>query len=366
MRVAPGGTIGILGGGQLGRMLAQAAADLQFRTLIFCPEENSPASQVADDTIIAAYKDEAALRNFAGRCDVITYEFENIPLQTVNFLTADRPGRPQGANGREVSVQPAAEALRTGQNRLTEKTFLNGIGVPTAPFAAIQLLDDLIAEVPLLGFPCVLKTQRGGYDGKGQAMIRSADDIGTAHRDLMGQPAIVEGFIEFTRELSIICARGTNGAIAFFPLVENEHRHHILHKTTAPAPNVSEALARRAEDMARRIAEGLDYVGILAVELFETVDGALLVNEIAPRVHNSGHWSIEGAKTSQFENHIRAICGLPLGPVDPVRPSVMTNLIGDDVDDLSAWQNRDDAVIHLYGKDEVRAGRKMGHVTEVV
>ncbi|MFN3230602.1 MAG: 5-(carboxyamino)imidazole ribonucleotide synthase [Alphaproteobacteria bacterium] len=365
MRVAPGGTIGILGGGQLGRMLAQAAAGLGYRTLIFCPEDNSPASQVADETLQAAYKDEGALRDFAAACDVITYEFENIPLPTVRFLTADRPGRPMGRSGRDVPVRPSIDALKTGQNRLLEKTFLNGIGVHTTPFVAIQLLDDLTSEAPLIGYPCVLKTQRGGYDGKGQVMIKTSDELGPAYARMQGQPSILEAFVAFRRELSIITARGTNGALAHYPLVQNEHRNHILHRTTAPAPGLTDVLSRRAEDIATRIAEGLEYVGVLAVELFETVDGALLVNEIAPRVHNSGHWSIEGAATSQFENHIRAICGLPLGPVGPVKPSVMTNLIGDDVDDLSAWQDQEDAVIHLYGKEEARPGRKMGHVTEV-
>ncbi|MDA0339249.1 MAG: 5-(carboxyamino)imidazole ribonucleotide synthase [Proteobacteria bacterium] len=366
MRVQPGRTIGILGGGQLGRMLAQAAATLGYKTLIFCPEERSPASLVADDTIVAPYKSEEALRDFASRCDVVTYEFENIPVRTAAFLSNDTPGRPRPPAVQDVVVRPSTHALKTAQNRLAEKTFLNRIRAPTTPFVAIQMLDDLLAEAPLMGFPCVLKTQRGGYDGKGQFLLRSREDIGPAHRDLMGQPAILEGFVEFSRELSIIVARGTSGAIAFYPLVENDHKDHILSTTTAPAPNVPDHLATRAQDIARKIAEGLDYVGVLAVELFETVDGGLLVNEIAPRVHNSGHWTIEGAKTSQFENHIRAICGLPLGPVDPVKPSIMTNLIGEDVNDLSRWEGNPNATIHLYGKREARPGRKMGHVTELV
>lgn len=364
MRIQPGGTIGILGGGQLGQMLALAAKDLGYRTLIFCPEENSPASQVADDTIVAPYKSEDALKELATRSDIITYEFENVPHRTVTFLSSDMPGRPRPPADQSVLVRPNATVLKTGQNRLDEKTFLNRNGVPTTPFAAVQLLDDLVAEAPLLGFPCVLKTQRGGYDGKGQWMLKSKDDLGRAYGELRGQPAIVEAFVDFAREVSIIVARGVSGALVFYPLVENDHRDHILWHTTAPAPNVPDALEARAQDIARKIAEGLDYVGVLAVELFETTDGGLLVNEIAPRVHNSGHWSIEGAKTSQFENHIRAICGLPLGPVEPVRPCRMTNLIGEDVNDLSAWQGRDDAFIHLYGKREARPGRKMGHVTE--
>jgi len=366
MRVSPGGTVGILGGGQLGRMLAQAAGGLGYRTVIFCPELDSPASQVADETINAAYKDEGALRDFAARCDVVTYEFENIPLQTVRFLGANRPGKPTGRGGRDLLVRPSAEALKTTQNRLNEKTFLNRIGVPTTDFVAIQLLEDLVAGAANLGIPCVLKTQRGGYDGKGQALIRSTGEMGTAYSQMQGQPCILEAFVAFRRELSIICARGANGATVYYPLVENEHRNHILHRTTAPAEDVSEALTRRAEDIAHRIAEGLDYVGVFAVELFETVDGALLVNEIAPRVHNSGHWTIEACPTSQFENHIRAICGVPLGPATPAKRAVMTNLIGDDVAKADDYGAQPNTFVHLYGKTEVRPGRKMGHVTELI
>jgi 5-(carboxyamino)imidazole ribonucleotide synthase len=351
MRVAPGGTIGIFGGGQLGRMLAQAARKLGYRTVVFTPEQDSPASQVADATIVAPYKREEALKAFAEQVDVMTYEFENIPAQTVLFASKDKP------------VHPSLHALKTTQNRLDEKTFLNRIGVPTTPFAAVQLLDDLVAEAPLLGFPCVLKTQRGGYDGKGQILIRERREVGRAYAQMMGQPSIVEAFVDFARELSIICVRGATGAIMFYPVVENEHRNHVLFRTTAPA-NVSERMEQRAQTLAAKIAEGLDYVGVLAVEMFETVDGGLLVNELAPRVHNSGHWTIEAARTSQFENHIRAICGLPLGQTTLTHRAVMTNLLGDAVNEAESWRNRG-AAVHLYGKTEARPGRKMGHVTEV-
>jgi 5-(carboxyamino)imidazole ribonucleotide synthase len=352
MRVQPGGTIGIFGGGQLGRMLAQAARKLGYRTVIYTPDENSPASQVADETIVAPYKREEDLKAFAEKVDVMTYEFENIPAQTVFFASKETP------------VQPSLEALKTTQNRLDEKAFLNRIGVPTTPYAAIQLLDDLIAEAPLLGFPCVLKTQRGGYDGKGQVLIRERKDVGRAYSDMMGQPSILEAFVEFTRELSIICVRGVTGAIMYYPVVENEHRNHILYRTTAPG-DVSERMEQRAQDLARKVAEGLDYIGVLTVEMFETVDGGLLVNELAPRVHNSGHWTIEACKTSQFENHIRAICGLPLGQTTLSHRAVMTNLLGDDVDKAGEWEKAPGATVHLYGKGEARPGRKMGHVTQV-
>lgn len=353
MRIAPGGTIGILGGGQLGRMLAQAAKTLGYRTVIFTPEEDSPASQVADETIIAPYKREEALKAFADKVDVMTYEFENIPQQTVLFASKDKP------------VQPSLQALKTSQNRLDEKTFLNRIGVPTTPFAAVQLLDDLVGEAPVLGFPCVLKTQRGGYDGKGQVLIRERKDMGRAYAQMLGQSCIIEAFVEFTRELSIICVRGRSGAIQFYPVVENEHRNHILFRTTAPAL-ISERLEQRAQTIATKIAEGLDYIGVLTVELFETVDGGLLVNETAPRVHNSGHWSIDGAVTSQFEQHVRAICGWPLGSTRRHGQIEMRNLIGEDANRWRDILGESGASLHLYGKHEARPGRKMGHVTRIV
>ena len=350
MIIPPGGTVGILGGGQLGRMLAMAARDLGFRTCIFTPEEDSPASQVADDTIVAPYKREDALDALAEKCDVITYEFENIPVNTAKYLE------------RDFLVRPSSRPLQASQNRLDEKTFLNNLGVPTTTFAAITQMDDLIGQGPHMGFPCVLKTQRGGYDGKGQVIVRDKAGLAPGWRDLMLQPIIIESFVPFKRELSIICARGLNGAVAFYPMAENDHRDHILHTSTAPA-EVSDMMVMRAEDMARRIVEGLDYVGVLAVELFETEDGSLLVNEIAPRVHNSGHWSIEACQTSQFENHIRAITGMPLGPTTLKHRAVMTNLIGEEINQADMLSQAEDTFVHDYGKHEARPGRKMGHYT---
>jgi 5-(carboxyamino)imidazole ribonucleotide synthase len=352
MIVSPGGTIGILGGGQLGRMLTMAAHDLGFKACILTPEENSPAGQIADHTIVAAYKREDALDELAERSDVITYEFENIPLSAAKYLE------------RDSLVRPSSRPLRSTQNRLDEKTFLNNIGVPTTTFAAITQMDDLIGQGPHMGFPCVLKTQRGGYDGKGQVIVKEKKDLSPAWSELMQQPVIIESFVPFTRELSIICARGLNGAVVFYPLAENDHRNHILHQSTAPA-DISDILTMRAQDMARRIVEALEYVGVLAVELFETEDGSLLVNEIAPRVHNSGHWSIEACKTSQFENHIRAITGMPLGAATMQHRAVMTNLIGDDIDQVEALSSEPDTFVHDYGKAEARPGRKMGHYTKL-
>jgi len=353
MIVSPGATIGIIGGGQLGRMLTQAAHKLGYRVCILTPEENSPAGQIADETIIAAYKREDALDELAEKCGVITYEFENVPVHAARYLARDH------------LVRPNPEALRVSQNRLDEKSFLNRNGVPTTIFAAINQLDDLNGQGVIMGMPCVLKTQRGGYDGKGQVIVRDAKELIPGWVELMRQPSILESFVPFTRELSIICARGLNGSMAFYPLAENDHQNHILHMSTVPA-DVNDMMTMRAQDMARKIAEGLDYVGVLAVELFETEDGSLLVNEIAPRVHNSGHWSIEASQTSQFENHIRAICGLPLGPTTLKHKAVMTNLIGDDIhqsDDIAA---RDNTFVHDYGKEEARPGRKMGHFTTLL
>jgi 5-(carboxyamino)imidazole ribonucleotide synthase len=352
MIVPPGGTIGILGGGQLGRMLTQAAHELGFKVCILCPEDNSPAAQIADQCIVAAYKREDALDELANRCDVITYEFENIPVHAARYLERDH------------LVRPGSKPLQAIQNRLDEKTFLNSIGVPTTAFAAITQMDDLIGQGPLMGMPCVLKTQRGGYDGKGQVIAYSKDELAPAWQQLMLQPVIIEAFVPFTRELSIICTRGINGAVAFYPMSENDHRNHILHQSTAPA-DTSDMMVMRAQDMARHIVEGLDYVGTLAVELFETEDGSLLVNEIAPRVHNSGHWTIEACATSQFANHIRAITGMPLGATTLKHRAVMTNLIGDEIEQAAELDKDPNIHVHDYGKAEARPGRKMGHYTKL-
>ena len=352
MIIPAGGTIGILGGGQLGRMLTQAAHKLGFKVCILCPEENSPAAQIADHSIVAPYRQEDALTEMAELADVITYEFENIPVGTTKFLE------------RDYLVRPSSRPLQSTQNRLDEKTFLNNIGVPTTVFAAINQLEDLIGQGPLMGMPCVLKTQRGGYDGKGQVIVRETKDLAPGWQALYQQPIIIEAFVPFTRELSIICTRGINGAVVFYPMAENVHRDHILHTSTAPA-EVNDMMVMRAQDIARKIAEGLDYIGTLAVELFETEDGSLLVNEIAPRVHNSGHWTIEACQTSQFENHIRAICGMQLGPTTLKHRAVMTNLVGDEINNTESLAKEESTFVHDYGKAEARPGRKMGHYTMV-
>ncbi|WP_243404029.1 5-(carboxyamino)imidazole ribonucleotide synthase [Zavarzinia aquatilis] len=350
----PGATLGILGGGQLGRMIAIAAANLGYRCHIFGPEADPPAGLVAAATTIAAYEDEAALAAFADAVDAITYEFENVPAATVEFLAARKP------------VRPGAKALAVAQDRIAEKTFANDQGAETAPFRAVDDRAGLDAAVKALGLPAVLKTRRFGYDGKGQAIIRTVDDIEAAFAAMKGQPAILEGFVPFTAEISVVASRGVAGDVAVFDPVENRHSHHILDVTIAPAPGLSPALALRAQTIAHDLLIALDYVGVLAIEFFVTGDGRLLVNEMAPRVHNSGHWTIEGAETSQFEQAARAALGLPLGcPIRRGR-SVMLNLIGDDARAWGRLLLAEGAHLHLYGKAEARAGRKMGHVTRVL
>ncbi len=348
----PGSRIGILGGGQLGRMLALAAAPLGYPCHIFGPEEAPPAGQVADRVTVADFLDEAALAAFADVVDVVTLEFENVPTACVEYLSKRKP------------VRPGVRALATAQDRLVEKDFANHIGAATAPYAAVASLDDLQTAMVEIGPRAVLKSRRLGYDGKGQVMLDPATDLEQAWQTLGGVPSILEGFIAFDFEVSVITARGLDGAIAAYPPIANRHRNHILDTSTVPAPLDGER-SRRAIAVARDLAEALDYIGILAVELFVTQDG-LLINEYAPRVHNSGHWSIEGAVTSQFEQHIRAICGLPLGSTALLGRVEMTNLIGDDVDQAPALLAEPGAHLHLYGKTEVRAGRKMGHVTRVI
>lgn len=346
----PGATIGILGGGQLGRMLSVAAARLGFRTHIFEPGA-APAADVAHALTTAAYDDTDALTAFAGSVDVVTYEFENIPtaaLDTLDSLCAVRPGR---------------EALRISQDRLTEKTFLQGLGLATAPFADIPDLAALETALADIGTPAILKTRRFGYDGKGQVRIAVPDQAETALADMAGAPAILEGFVDFTAEISVIAARGTTGEIACFDPGANVHKGGILRTTTVPAP-LPARLRTDAVLLAGQILNALEYVGVLGVELFVT-PGGLIVNEIAPRVHNSGHWTQNGCAVDQFEQHIRAVAGWPLG--DGARHSDvrMENLIGDDLDRLSDLAGTPGAALHLYGKAEVKPGRKMGHVNHV-
>ena len=347
-------TIGILGGGQLGRMLALAAARLGFKCHVLCPDPHSPAFDVVRRVTEADYLDMAALDRFAADVDVVTYEFENVPAETATFLSARKP------------VLPDPTVLATTQDRLIEKEFVTSLGIGTADFAAVDSPEELAAALAAIGRPAVLKTRRFGYDGKGQVMIRDRGDP-ALFNELGGQAQILEAFVPFEREISVIAARSGSGQIESFDVIENEHSDHILKTSRVPAA-VTPAVAAEARRIAERIAEAFGYVGVLAVEMFVVKDGAahtVLVNEIAPRVHNSGHWTIDGASVSQFEQHIRAVAGLPLGR--PIRRGriEMTNLLGDDVKDLGRWLSMPGAAVHLYGKTAVRPGRKMGHVTQL-
>ena len=351
--IEPGATIGILGGGQLGRMTALAAASLGYRAHVFCPEPDSPGKQVTASASTAAYDDRSALQRFAEAVDVVTFEFENVPADTAEILAALKP------------VRPAPAILRIAQDRLREKDFLRSIGVPTAPYRAVTGAAALSNALSEIGPKGVLKTVRGGYDGKGQAMLDRGSDVAAEWRAITADTGILEGFVDFACEISVIIARGMDGATACYVPVENRHRHHILDTTTAPAP-IAPALAQRAEEIARTIAERLDLVGLLAVEMFVTRGGEVLVNELAPRPHNSGHWTIDACRTSQFEQLVRAICGLPLGSPERHSNAVMTNLIGDDVDHWHDALAEPGAKLHLYGKRHARPGRKMGHVTRLL
>ena len=348
----PGATIGILGSGQLGRMLALAAARLGFKCHIFAPDRDSPAFDVVRESTRADYDDEQALARFAESVDVVTYEFENIPAETAAFLAP------------LVPVLPDPRILATTQDRIAEKDFIAGLGIGTAPYAAVATSAELSAALDRIGRPAVLKTRRFGYDGKGQAAIAKDAAAEAAWQDVGAQPSILEAFVPFVREVSVVAARAADGTVECFDLTENEHRDHILKVSRVPAA-VSDATAQEARRIAETIAHHFDYIGVLAVEMFVLGDGTLLVNEIAPRVHNSGHWTLDGASVSQFEQHIRAVAGWPLGK--PIRKSrvEMTNLIGHEVDDYRKWLTVPGAAVHLYGKIAVRPGRKMGHVTRL-
>lgn len=348
----PGRIIGILGNGQLGRMTALAAAPLGYRCHFFAPETDSPASKVTDLITTAAYDDQAALSAFADSVDVITYEFENIPLATAEFLAARKP------------LHPSASVLAVSQHRGTEKAFAVAHDVPVAPYRLVTTREELTEAVAEIGYPAVLKTCRFGYDGKGQAMLRSKGDLDDAWSALGTDDAIVEGFVAFEKEVSVIVARGRDGAVRAYPVVENHHENHILDTTTAPA-NVSEETAAAAKRIAITLVKALDLVGLLAVEMFVLPDGRVLMNEIAPRPHNSGHWTQDGAVTSQFEQFTRAVVGLPLGSAEMLASTVMKNLIGDAVEKWPDILAEPGAKLHLYGKSESRPGRKMGHVNRV-
>ncbi len=356
--IPPGSTIGILGGGQLGRMTALAAAAMGYRCHIFCPEKDAPASQVADATTLADYQDRDALVRFAGQVQVVTYEFENIPHAPVAELD------------RLVPVRPSPGVLQICQDRVREKEFLNGIGIPTAPWRRVIDAPTLDAALHEVGVPAVLKTARLGYDGKGQVTVRAGAQSAALWASFApGMPppaeAVLERFVQFERECSVIVARGLDGKHANYVTVENRHEHHILAQTIAPA-RIPFATARRAEGMARHIAEKLGVVGVLAVEMFVGQDGELMVNELAPRPHNSGHWTIDACITSQFEQVVRAICGLPLGNSRRHSDAIMDNLLGDAIERWPELLKDPDAKLHLYGKAEAKAGRKMGHVTRLI
>lgn len=348
----PGSTIGILGGGQLGRMLATAAAQLGFDVCIFTDEPDSPASRVSAKTFVGNYLDHAALADFARRVQVVTTEFENVPAETAEALIKA---------GARVAPTPAALAI--AQDRFDEKSYFLSAGIATPRFKAISSQEDLDAAIAEIGTPAILKTRRLGYDGRGQIRIKSAADAKGAYEKL-GAPGILEGFCGFEREVSIIAARAIDGSIAFYDLNENEHAGGILSRTTLPA-NVSAQTVVDAQKAARSVLEAFDYVGVLTIEFFVMPDGSLIANEMAPRVHNSGHWTIEGALTSQFEQHIRAVAGWPLGPTTRVAGIEMLNLIGEDSNAWPQLAADPTARLHLYGKRDARAGRKMGHVTKL-
>jgi len=350
----PGSIIGILGGGQLGRMLSQAASGLGFDVLILDPEADSPAGRVSAGQIVAAYDDPEALTAFGRAADVVTFEFENVPAASVERLAE------AGA-----LVAPGPTALRVAQDRAEEKTYLNAVGAPTVEFAVVDTLDDLRAGLERLGSPALLKTRREGYDGKGQAWIRSMDEAEAALDSLDGRAAILEARATFVRELSVIAARDWNGRMAVYPLGENRHEGGVLRVTTAPAI-VDETTQARARAIAEAILDGLDYVGVLGVELFDLGDGVLLVNEIAPRVHNTGHWTQDGCACDQFEQHIRAVAGWPLGSTQAHARIEMRNLLGDEVEAWRGLSAKGDMRLHLYGKAEARPGRKMAHVNRVL
>jgi 5-(carboxyamino)imidazole ribonucleotide synthase len=351
--LAPGGTIGILGGGQLGRMTALAAARLGYRCHIFADEPDSPAAQVCGAATVAEFSDQEALERFAGAVDIITFEFENIPAGAVRRVAALKP------------VLPRPEILEIAQDRLREKDFLRSINVETTAYREISGPTVLLRAMHDFGYPAVLKTVRLGYDGKGQVTLTPEIKAEEAWRRMGGEIGILESFVDFSCEISVIVARGANGAWATYPPVENQHVNHVLDTTIAPA-RIRVDTAMRAEAITRRVAEKLDLVGVLAVEMFVTQAGELLVNEIAPRPHNSGHWTIDACFTSQFEQLVRAICGLPLGSVEHHSDAVMQNLLGSDVANWRDALNDPLAKLHLYGKTEIQPGRKMGHVTRLI
>lgn len=360
--VGPNGVIGILGGGQLGRMLSLAAARLGLNCHVYCPETGAPASAAAAATTIGSYTDAAALARFGRSVDVVTYEFENVPAETVEILT--QAG---------VRVAPGAKALAVAQDRLIEKQFVRSLGAATAPFEAVDGADDLAAALKRLGAPAILKTRRLGYDGKGQTLIRASDgNAGDTWREatekawaeIGARPSILEGFVDFDFEVSVIGARSASGEIALYDPPRNEHQGGILRRSTVPS-GASEATIRAAADIARKMLDALDYVGVIGVEFFALKDGSVAVNEFAPRVHNSGHWTADACAVSQFEQHIRAVAGWPLGDAARHSDAVMENLLGDEAARWESLAREPQTCVHLYGKRDAAPGRKMGHITRV-
>lgn len=350
--VKPGETIGIIGGGQLGRMLCTAASELGYRTHVYTPEQNSPASHVASQTTVAAYDDTAALKAFAESVAVVTYEFENIPHASLDLLS------------HTVQVSPSAEILRLSQHRIREKEFLNAHGIGTAPFARVTSAAELEQACKTIGTKGVLKTTEFGYDGKGQLGINARTDLAKAWESLGTVEAVYEGYIDFECEISVIVARNAESGTVTYPPVLNIHRNHILDVTIAPAP-IDKDVRKAATKIAKTIAEALKLQGLLAVEMFVTKDGGILVNELAPRPHNSGHWTMDACITSQFEQAVRAVCGQPLGSTRRIYNAVMKNLIGEEVYRWQEFMKEPNTKLHLYGKAETRPGRKMGHITRL-
>ncbi|MDG1287164.1 MAG: 5-(carboxyamino)imidazole ribonucleotide synthase [Rickettsiales bacterium] len=348
--ITPGSTIGILGGGQLGRMLVNAASELGYKTHIYCPEEGSPAFEVATEYTVASYEDTLALRDFLQKVDVVTFEFENIPHESLKLLEES------------VAVRPSPDLLKISQNRLREKNFINAHEIPTANYHRVASAEEMDRAIERVGVPAILKTTELGYDGKGQVRIETEDAAQAAWDALGHVECVLETVIDFEMEISVIVSRGLNGQQASFSPVENIHKNHILDKTIAPA-NLSKPLSKKAQKYALTLAKAADLRGLLAVEMFVTRKGEVLINELAPRPHNSGHWTMDACVTGQFEQHIRAVCNLPLGGTERICDAVMHNLIGDQVNDWQDHIKNPHAKVHLYGKKEARAGRKMGHVT---
>lgn len=353
--ILPGATIGVFGSGQLGRMMALAARAMGYRIHTYSPDRDSPTGQVADREVVAAYEDEDALRDFVQRVQVVTFEFENVPALVAEI--AEVAG---------VPVRPGGHVLHTAQQRAREKQFLASAGLPVAPFALVTNQTELETALHHIGTPAILKTAAFGYDGKGQVRINHAGEIATAWAALGGQPVVLEAFVTFQHELSVVAARGLDGSFVHYGALENIHRNHILDLTIAPA-RIPDSVAAEAIELARSVLEKMDVVGVLCVEFFWADDGRLWINELAPRPHNSGHLTIEAALTSQFEQQVRAICGLPLGATELVRPAAMANLLGDlwrdgEPDWIAAYATPG-VKLHLYGKQSARPGRKMGHLT---